>query len=71
MAISRDLAMSIDFVTGYGIEVAMMIDVFRRVGRDGILEVDMGVINNRWKPDDALSDKRVGNNPMYIFKLTN
>ena len=56
VAISRDLAMSIDFVTGYGIEVAMMIDVFRRVGRDGILEVDMGVINNRWKPDDALSD---------------
>jgi len=56
VAVSCDLARSIGFVTGYGIEVAMMIDVFRAVGRDAMLEVDMGVINNRWKPDDALGD---------------
>lgn len=56
VAISCGLARSIGFVTGYGIEVAMMIDVFRAVGKEAIREVDMGVINNRWKPDDALGD---------------
>lgn len=56
VAISKELAHSIGFVTGYGIEVAMMIDVFRKVGPEGMREIDMGVINNRWKPDDALGD---------------
>lgn len=56
VAITRDLARSLGFVTGYGVEIAMMIDVFRAVGRDGMHEVEMGVINNRWKPDDALGD---------------
>lgn len=56
VALSAELAHSIGFVTGYGIEVAMMIDVFRAVGQDGMREVDMGIINNRWKPDEALGD---------------
>jgi hypothetical protein len=43
-------------VTGYGIEIAMLIDVWRLVGAAGIVEADMGLVNNRWKPDDALSD---------------
>jgi hypothetical protein len=43
-------------VTGYGIEIAMLIDVWRHVGAAGIVEADMGLVNNRWKPDDALSD---------------
>ena len=28
------------------------------VGADGIIEADMGTINNRYKPDDALEDVR-------------
>ncbi len=56
VAIAAPLARSLTFATGYGVEVAMMIDVFRAVGLDGMLEVDMGVINNRWKPDSALED---------------
>ena len=56
IAISSELARRIGFVTGFGIEIAMMIDVFRAVGLDGMMEADMGVINNRWKPDEALSD---------------
>jgi glucosyl-3-phosphoglycerate synthase len=56
VAISGPLARSLTFATGYGVEVAMMIDVFRAVGLEGMLEVDMGVINNRWKPDSALGD---------------
>lgn len=56
VAIAAPLARSLTFATGYGVEVAMMIDVFRAVGLEGMLEADMGVINNRWKPDSALGD---------------
>jgi glucosyl-3-phosphoglycerate synthase len=56
VAISGPLARSLTFATGYGVEVAMMIDVFRAVGLEGMLEADMGVINNRWKPEDALGE---------------
>jgi len=56
VAIEGSLARSLTFATGYGVEVAMMIDVFRAVGLEGMLEVDMGVINNRWKPEDALGE---------------
>ena len=56
VAIAGPLARSLTFATGYGVEVAMMIDVFRAVGLEGMLEVDMGVINNRWKPEDALGE---------------
>jgi glucosyl-3-phosphoglycerate synthase len=56
VAIAGPLAKSLNFVTGYGIEIAMLIDVWRHVGAAGIVEADMGLVNNRWKPDDALSD---------------
>lgn len=58
IAIEGSLAKHIGFVTGYGIEIAMLIDVFREVGVEGIVEVDMGMINNRWKPVEALDDVR-------------
>ena len=54
VAIAAPLARSLNFVTGYGIEIAMLIDVWRTVGTAGIVEADMGLVNNRWKPDDAL-----------------
>jgi glucosyl-3-phosphoglycerate synthase len=56
VAIAGPLAKSLSFVTGYGVEIAMLIDVWRHVGAAGIVEADMGLVNNRWKPDDALSD---------------
>ena len=58
VAIEATLAKSLSFVTGYGIEIAMLIDVFRTIGTDGIVEADMGLINNRYKHDDALEDVR-------------
>ena len=58
VAIEAKLAKSLSFVTGYGVEIAMLIDVFRAVGAEGIVEADMGVINNRYKPDDALEEVR-------------
>jgi glucosyl-3-phosphoglycerate synthase len=56
VALSAELAKSLSFVTGYGVEIAMLIDAYRAVGLQGIVEADMGAVNNRWKPDDALSD---------------
>jgi glucosyl-3-phosphoglycerate synthase len=56
VAIAAPLARSLGFVTGYGVEIAMLIDVWRSVGLVGIVEADMGLVNNRWKPDDALGD---------------
>ena len=56
VAIRAELAKSLSFVTGYGVEIAMLIDVYRSVGMAGIVEADMGAVNNRWKADDALSD---------------
>ena len=58
VAIEGALARSLSFVTGYGIEIAMLIDIFRAHGEKVIAEADMGAINNRYKPDDALEDVR-------------
>jgi glucosyl-3-phosphoglycerate synthase len=58
VAIEGALARSLSFVTGYGIEIAMLIDIFRAHGEKVIVEADMGAINNRYKPDDALEDVR-------------
>jgi glucosyl-3-phosphoglycerate synthase len=56
VAIRAELAKSLSFVTGYGVEIAMLIDAYRAVGLTGIVEANMGAVNNRWKPDDALGD---------------
>jgi glucosyl-3-phosphoglycerate synthase len=56
VAISGQLARSLQFVTGYGIEIAMLIDVYREVGMAGMVEADMGLVNNRWKPDGDLAN---------------
>ena len=54
VAIESGLARSLNIENGYAVEIAMLIDVWRTVGRPAMVESDMGDINNRWKPDDAL-----------------
>ena len=54
VAIRADVARSIPFVTGYGVEIAMLMDVWRSHGPKAMVEADMGFIQNRFKPDDAL-----------------
>lgn len=56
VAIMGTLARSLNFVTGYGIEIAMLIDVWRTRGLLSIVEADMGHVNNRWKPDADLDN---------------
>ena len=56
VAVRGDVARQLAFATGYGIEIAMLIDIWRLVGRAGIVEADMGLIHNRWKPEGDLDD---------------
>lgn len=54
MAARRDLLKTMSFTTGYGVEVAMLIDAWRRVGLDGLAQVDLEEHRNRHQPLSAL-----------------
>ncbi len=55
VAARRSLLWQLPFTTGYGVEIAMLIDVWREVGLEGIAQVDLGVHRNRHQPLQALS----------------
>jgi glucosyl-3-phosphoglycerate synthase len=55
IAARRDLLESVPFVTGYGVEVAMLIDVWRKVGLDGMAQVDLDEHRNHHQPLSALA----------------
>ena len=50
----RRLLEALPFVSGYGVEIAMLIDVLHHVGLDAIAQVDLGRRVHRNSPDDAL-----------------
>ncbi|MEY2966974.1 MAG: hypothetical protein RLY50_1024 [Actinomycetota bacterium] len=56
VALRGDVARSMRFVTGYGIEIAMLFDIWRDHGMGAIVEADMGEVQNRFKPDVDLGD---------------
>ena len=55
VAASRDLLRRIPFVTGYGVETAMLIDVWREVGLAAMAQVDLDEHVNRHQPLSALT----------------
>jgi glucosyl-3-phosphoglycerate synthase len=55
VAARRDLLESLPFATGYGVEVAMLIDAWRAVGLAGIAQVDLDEHRNPHKPLSALA----------------
>jgi glucosyl-3-phosphoglycerate synthase len=55
VAARRTLLERIPFATGYGVEIAMLLDVFSEVGLEGIAQVDLGVHENPHKGLKALS----------------
>jgi glucosyl-3-phosphoglycerate synthase len=55
VAARRELLGRLPFATGYGVEVAMLIDVWKEVGLEGIAQVDLGVHRNRHQPLQALT----------------
>jgi glucosyl-3-phosphoglycerate synthase len=54
VAVRRELLERLPFVTGYGVEIAMLIDAYRDLGLDGIAQVDLDEHNNRHQPLSAL-----------------
>jgi glucosyl-3-phosphoglycerate synthase len=55
VAVRRELLERLPFVTGYGVEIAMLIDAWREVGVDGIAQVDLEEHRNRHQPLSALT----------------
>lgn len=55
MAASRELLEQIPFATGYGVEIAMLIDVWQHVGLAGMAQVDLDEHRNRHQDIAALS----------------
>jgi glucosyl-3-phosphoglycerate synthase len=55
IAARRDLLERIPFVTGYGVEIAMLIDVCSEVGVEAIAQVDLDEHRNRHQPLSALA----------------
>ncbi len=55
VAARRELLEKLPFVTGYGVEVAMLIDVWRECGLDAIAQVDLELHHNPHQPLSNLS----------------
>jgi glucosyl-3-phosphoglycerate synthase len=55
VAAPRELLEGLAFATGYGVEIAMLIDVWRKLGLDGIAQVDLDEHRNRHQPLSALA----------------
>jgi len=49
-AVSRDLLFRTPFLTGYGVEIAILIDVFAAAGLSAMAQVDLGSRQNRHQP---------------------
>ncbi len=56
VAARRELLERVPFATGYGVEIAMLIDVWHEVGLAGLAQVDLDVHRNRHQPLSALSE---------------
>ena len=55
VAAPRALLERLPFATGYGVEIAMLIDAWREVGLEGIAQVDLEEHRNRHQPLSALT----------------
>jgi glucosyl-3-phosphoglycerate synthase len=55
VAARRELLEELPFATGYGVEIAMLIDVWRRAGLEAIAQVDLEEHRNPHQPLSALS----------------
>jgi glucosyl-3-phosphoglycerate synthase len=55
VAARRELLEALPFATGYGVEIAMLIDAWRELGLDGLAQVDLDEHRNRHQPLSALA----------------
>ena len=54
IAARRELLERLPFVTGYGVDVALLLDAYAAVGLDGLAQVDLEVRQNAHQPLSAL-----------------
>jgi glucosyl-3-phosphoglycerate synthase len=54
MAARRSLFESVPFTTGYGLEIGLMIDIYRKVGAAAIAQADLHSRQNRHRPLEEL-----------------
>jgi glucosyl-3-phosphoglycerate synthase len=54
IAARRELLQALPFATGYGVEIAMLIDAWRKLGLEGIAQVDLDEHRNHHQPLSAL-----------------
>ena len=54
VAARRELLLELPFVTGYGVDIALLIDAWRRLGIDRMAQVDLDVRQNAHQPLSAL-----------------
>jgi glucosyl-3-phosphoglycerate synthase len=59
VAARRELLEGLAFTTGYGVEIAMLIDVWRELGLDRMAQVDLDEHRNRHQPLSALAPMAV------------
>lgn len=50
IAVRRDLLERVPFVTGYGVDIALLLDAYAAVGLEGIAQVDLEVRQNHHQP---------------------
>ncbi len=55
IAARRELLERVPFATGYGVEIAMLIDIWEEIGGDGVAQVDLELHRNRHQPLRALT----------------
>jgi len=55
VAARRELLAELPFATGYGVEIAMLIDAWHRLGLDGLAQVDLDEHRNPHQPLSALA----------------
>ncbi len=54
-ALRRSVASTLPFVEGWGVEIALLIDIARRHGADAIAQVDVGIREHRHRPLESLA----------------
>jgi glucosyl-3-phosphoglycerate synthase len=54
MSARRSLFESVPFTTGYGLEIGLLIDIYRHVGRQAIRQADLHTRQNRHRPLEEL-----------------
>jgi glucosyl-3-phosphoglycerate synthase len=55
-AIKKDVLFDIPLVSGYGVEVGMLIDVVQRYGLDALAQVDLGIRVHRNRAEELLGE---------------